>query len=110
MGPVDHRRGARPDRRLHRRDTTADVVVDGRELDIDGDGFWVGPTLLDNVTPDMDVYTEEIFGPVLAVVRVDTLDEAIDLINAQPVRQRHRHLHRLRSGGARRSSAGSRSA
>jgi malonate-semialdehyde dehydrogenase (acetylating)/methylmalonate-semialdehyde dehydrogenase len=58
-----------------------DVVVDGRELDIEGDGFWVGPTLIDNVTTDMSVYTDEIFGPVLGVVRVDTLDEAIELIN-----------------------------
>jgi malonate-semialdehyde dehydrogenase (acetylating)/methylmalonate-semialdehyde dehydrogenase len=58
-----------------------DVVVDGREIDIEGDGFWVGPTLIDNVTTDMSVYTDEIFGPVLGVLRVDTLDEAIDLIN-----------------------------
>jgi malonate-semialdehyde dehydrogenase (acetylating)/methylmalonate-semialdehyde dehydrogenase len=62
--------------------TEADTVVDGRELKIDGDGFWVGPTLLDNVTTDMPAYTEEIFGPVLAVVRVPTLDAAIELINA----------------------------
>jgi malonate-semialdehyde dehydrogenase (acetylating)/methylmalonate-semialdehyde dehydrogenase len=58
-----------------------DVIVDGRELDIEGDGFWVGPTLIDNVTTDMSVYRDEIFGPVLAVVRVDTLDDAIELIN-----------------------------
>jgi malonate-semialdehyde dehydrogenase (acetylating)/methylmalonate-semialdehyde dehydrogenase len=62
-------------------DTAADVVVDGRELERDGDGFWVGPTLLDNVTADMPAYTDEIFGPVLSVMRVDTLDDAIDLIN-----------------------------
>jgi malonate-semialdehyde dehydrogenase (acetylating)/methylmalonate-semialdehyde dehydrogenase len=62
-------------------ETTADVVVDGRELEHDGDGFWVGPTLLDGVTPDMEVYTDEVFGPVLCVVRVETLDEAIELIN-----------------------------
>src|SRR4051812_1623909 len=62
--------------------TAADVVVDGREVALDGDGFWVGPTLLDGVTTDMDVYREEIFGPVLGVVRVDSLDEAIALINA----------------------------
>jgi malonate-semialdehyde dehydrogenase (acetylating)/methylmalonate-semialdehyde dehydrogenase len=58
-----------------------DVVVDGREIDIEGDGFWVGPTLIDNVTPNMSVYTDEIFGPVLVVVRAGTLDEAIELIN-----------------------------
>ena len=43
-----------------------DVVVDGRELEIEGDGFWVGPTLIDNVQPGQSVYTDEIFGPVLA--------------------------------------------
>lgn len=46
------------------------------------EGFWLGPTLIDNVTTDMSVYTDEIFGPVLSVVRVDSYDEAIDLINA----------------------------
>ncbi|WP_028065610.1 CoA-acylating methylmalonate-semialdehyde dehydrogenase [Solirubrobacter soli] len=63
-------------------ETTADVIVDGRDLQIDGDGFWIGPTLLDNVTTDMAAYTDEIFGPVLAVIRVPTLDDAIELINA----------------------------
>jgi malonate-semialdehyde dehydrogenase (acetylating) / methylmalonate-semialdehyde dehydrogenase len=62
--------------------TPADVVVDGRELEVEGGGFFVGPTLLDRVTPEMDAYRDEIFGPVLAVVRVDTLDDAIELINA----------------------------
>ena len=62
----------------------ADVVVDGRTLEVEGGGFFVGPTLLDGVTPEMDVYRDEIFGPVLAVVRVPTLAEAIDLINANP--------------------------
>jgi malonate-semialdehyde dehydrogenase (acetylating)/methylmalonate-semialdehyde dehydrogenase len=64
--------------------TPADVVVDGRELEVEGDGFFVGPTLLDRVTPEMDAYRDEIFGPVLAVVRVETLAEAIELINANP--------------------------
>lgn len=59
-----------------------DVVVDGRELKVDGDGFFVGPTLIDNVTTDMSVYADEIFGPVLSVTRVESLDAAIDLINA----------------------------
>jgi malonate-semialdehyde dehydrogenase (acetylating) / methylmalonate-semialdehyde dehydrogenase len=59
-------------------------VVDGRGIEKDGDGFWVGPTLFDGVTPDMSIYTDEIFGPVLCVVRVDTLDDAIGLINANP--------------------------
>jgi len=61
-----------------------DVVVDGRELEIEGDGFWVGPTLIDNVSTDMSVYTDEIFGPVLVVTRVETLAEAIELINSNP--------------------------
>ena len=62
----------------------ATVVVDGRGLSVEGhaDGFFVGPTLLDRVTADMAVYTDEIFGPVLVVLRADTFDEAIDLINA----------------------------
>jgi malonate-semialdehyde dehydrogenase (acetylating)/methylmalonate-semialdehyde dehydrogenase len=64
----------------------ATVVVDGRGLKVDGheEGFFVGPSVLDNVTPAMDAYREELFGPVLAVVRVRTLDEAIELINANP--------------------------
>ncbi|MCX6489620.1 MAG: aldehyde dehydrogenase family protein, partial [Rhodococcus sp.] len=48
------------------------------------DGFWLGPTLIDHVTPDMSIYTDEIFGPVLSVVRVDTYDEALTLINDNP--------------------------
>ncbi len=48
------------------------------------EGFWLGPTLLDNVTPEMSVYTDEIFGPVLSVVRVETYDQALELINNNP--------------------------
>jgi malonate-semialdehyde dehydrogenase (acetylating)/methylmalonate-semialdehyde dehydrogenase len=62
----------------------AQPVVDGRELEMDGDGFWVGPTLFDNVTTDMAIYRDEIFGPVLGVVRVPDLEAAIELINANP--------------------------
>jgi malonate-semialdehyde dehydrogenase (acetylating)/methylmalonate-semialdehyde dehydrogenase len=64
----------------------AKVVVDGREVQADasGEGFWLGPTLFDQVTPEMSIYTEEIFGPVLSVVRVDTYDEAVELVNANP--------------------------
>ncbi|ART68496.1 methylmalonate-semialdehyde dehydrogenase (CoA acylating) [Mycobacterium dioxanotrophicus] len=67
----------------------AKVVVDGRTV-LDGAGhrdpagFWLGPTLLDNVTPEMSVYTDEIFGPVLSVVRVESYDEALELINSNP--------------------------
>ncbi|MDV8022777.1 CoA-acylating methylmalonate-semialdehyde dehydrogenase [Rhodococcus sp. IEGM 1330] len=71
----------------------ATIVVDGRTVQADGgaseatgvrpaDGFWLGPTLIDNVTTDMSIYTDEIFGPVLSVVRVDTYDEALELINS----------------------------
>jgi malonate-semialdehyde dehydrogenase (acetylating)/methylmalonate-semialdehyde dehydrogenase len=60
----------------------ATAVVDGRELDVEGGGFFVGPTLFDNVGTEMDIYTDEIFGPVLGVIRVETLDDAIDLINS----------------------------
>ena len=60
----------------------ARVVVDGRELDTPGDGFFIGPSLVDEVAPGMRVYDEEIFGPVLSVVRVANYDEAVDLINA----------------------------
>ncbi|MDF2826339.1 MAG: methylmalonate-semialdehyde dehydrogenase, partial [Mycobacterium sp.] len=62
----------------------ATIVVDGRNPSVDGDadGFWLGPTLIDNVTPEMSVYTDEIFGPVLSVVRVATYDEALELINS----------------------------
>ena len=64
----------------------AKIVVDGRNIAVDGepDGFWLGPTLIDHVTPEMSVYTDEIFGPVLSVVRVDTYDEALELINSNP--------------------------
>ena len=64
----------------------ATVVVDGRGLTIDGheNGFFVGPSILDHVTPEMDVYREEIFGPVLDIVRCDTVEEAVAVINANP--------------------------
>ena len=64
----------------------ATLVVDGREVVPDGDegGFWLGPTLFDHVVPGMPVYDEEIFGPVLSVVRVATYDEALALVNANP--------------------------
>jgi malonate-semialdehyde dehydrogenase (acetylating)/methylmalonate-semialdehyde dehydrogenase len=64
----------------------ATVVVDGRGLRVDGheDGFFVGPSILDHVTPAMDAYREEIFGPVLDIVRCDTVDEAIAVINDNP--------------------------
>lgn len=62
----------------------ATVVVDGSQKRFDSDGFFIGATLLDNVPLESTTYRDEIFGPVLSVVRVDTLDDAIDLINANP--------------------------
>ncbi len=65
-------------------DEGATVVVDGRESAPDGNGFFLGPSLIDNVTPAMDNYRDEIFGPVLGVTRVDTYDEAVGLVNESP--------------------------
>ncbi|GAA3196401.1 CoA-acylating methylmalonate-semialdehyde dehydrogenase [Actinocorallia longicatena] len=62
----------------------ADLVVDGREGLPQGDGFWLRPTLIDNVTAEMDCYKDEIFGPVLSVLRVSTFDEGMALIDANP--------------------------
>ena len=64
----------------------ADIAVDGRGFEVSGheEGFFVGPTVIDKVTTEMDVYREEIFGPVISVLRVDTVDEAIAMINANP--------------------------
>ena len=62
------------------------LVADGRNFVVDGfeDGFFLGPTLFDNVRPDMSIYTDEIFGPVLSTVRMDHYEEAIELINDNP--------------------------
>ncbi len=64
----------------------AELVVDGRGLTVPDhqDGFYLGPTLFDRVTPAMSIYTDEIFGPVLSVVRVDTYPQAVELINNNP--------------------------
>jgi malonate-semialdehyde dehydrogenase (acetylating)/methylmalonate-semialdehyde dehydrogenase len=64
----------------------ATLVVDGRTIEGDAlqEGYFVGPTVLDHVTPEMDVYRDEVFGPVLVVLRAETLDDAIALINANP--------------------------
>ncbi|MEY2816435.1 MAG: hypothetical protein RJA78_1011 [Actinomycetota bacterium] len=62
----------------------ATVVVDGRGIEVDGDksGFWLGPTLIDNVSTSSKVYQDEIFGPVLSVVRVHSYQEGLKIINA----------------------------
>src|SRR6185312_6034043 len=71
-------------------DAGAELVVDGRagnpgqHFDGAPDGFWLAPTLFDRVTPEMSIYTDEIFGPVLSVVRVDFYDQGLDLINSNP--------------------------
>jgi malonate-semialdehyde dehydrogenase (acetylating) / methylmalonate-semialdehyde dehydrogenase len=65
----------------------ATLAVDGRVHPVIGgasEGFWLGPSVLDHVTPQMSCYTDEIFGPVLSVVRVPSFEEAIDLINDNP--------------------------
>jgi malonate-semialdehyde dehydrogenase (acetylating)/methylmalonate-semialdehyde dehydrogenase len=64
----------------------ATLVVDGRNLAVKDheNGFFIGPSLFDHVTTDMDIYRDEIFGPVLVVLRADTLTQAIDIINSNP--------------------------
>ncbi len=64
----------------------AELAVDGRGLTVPDyeEGFWVGPTVIDRVARDMEVYQEEIFGPVLVVLRTDTVDAAIEMINSNP--------------------------
>jgi malonate-semialdehyde dehydrogenase (acetylating) / methylmalonate-semialdehyde dehydrogenase len=66
------------------REEGAKVVADGRQTAPDGDGFYLGVSLLDDVKPGMDVYKDEIFGPVLGVTRVDTYDAAVRLVNENP--------------------------
>ena len=62
----------------------ATVVLDGRDASFDGDGYFLGCTLLDDVTPDMSVYRDEVFGPLLGVVRVPSFDDAIKLLEDNP--------------------------
>ena len=61
----------------------ASLLLDGRGVKVDGypNGNWVGPTIIDNVKPGMDCYDQEIFGPVMIIVRADDLNSAIELIN-----------------------------
>ncbi|WP_242901482.1 CoA-acylating methylmalonate-semialdehyde dehydrogenase [Actinomadura terrae] len=65
----------------------ATLAIDGRGTPVrggGGEGFWLGPSVLDHVTADMDAYKDEIFGPVLSVVRVGSYEEAMELISANP--------------------------
>ena len=64
----------------------AELLLDGREIQVKGyeQGNFVGATVFNNVTTEMRIYKEEIFGPVLAIICVDTLEQAIELVNANP--------------------------
>ncbi|WP_201539710.1 CoA-acylating methylmalonate-semialdehyde dehydrogenase [Psychrobacter sp. 1044] len=64
----------------------ASLILDGRGIAVEGyeKGNFVGPTIFDNVTSDMQIYKEEIFGPVLCIMRANSLDEAIEMLNANP--------------------------
>ena len=64
----------------------ASLILDGRGITVEGyeKGNFVGPTIFDNVTSDMQIYKEEIFGPVLCIMRANSLDEAIEMLNANP--------------------------
>jgi malonate-semialdehyde dehydrogenase (acetylating)/methylmalonate-semialdehyde dehydrogenase len=66
------------------REDGATVVADGREHQAEGEGFFLGVSLLDHVTPEMDAYRDEIFGPVLSVVRAETYDDAVSLVSENP--------------------------
>jgi malonate-semialdehyde dehydrogenase (acetylating)/methylmalonate-semialdehyde dehydrogenase len=63
----------------------AELVVDGRETEVPENGFFLGPTLFDGVRPDMEIASQEIFGPVLCIQKVDNLDEALAITKAQPL-------------------------
>ena len=62
----------------------AEVVLDGRELEVEGEGFFVGPTVVDRVEASMEVYRDEVFGPLLVMLRAGSFDEALDLVNENP--------------------------
>lgn len=68
------------------KDAGAECLLDGSDCKVDGypEGNWIGPTFFKGVTTEMSIYTEEIFGPVLIAIEVDTLEQAIELINANP--------------------------
>src|SRR5258708_39150791 len=59
----------------------AELVADGRQAPLDSEGFFMGASLFDHVTPNMRIYREEIFGPVLSIVRVPDFDSALNLVN-----------------------------
>ncbi len=91
-------------------DEGGELVVDGRGFSLQGheEGFFIGPTLFDHVKPSFQSYQEEIFGPVLQIVRADNFEEAVALPSEPSVRQWRRHLHPQRPRGARVRCAGQR--
>ena len=86
----------------------AKIICDGRNSRIADapNGFYVGATIVDQVQNEMTIAREEVFGPVLNVMRMDDLDHAIAMANKSVLRQRHRHFHQLRQGGARIQASG----
>ncbi|HHY47622.1 MAG TPA: CoA-acylating methylmalonate-semialdehyde dehydrogenase [Firmicutes bacterium] len=62
------------------------LLLDGRDIKVEGypDGFFIGPTVFENVTPDMTIAKEEVFGPVVSLMKISSLDEAIDIIHSSP--------------------------
>ena len=81
----------------------ADLTLDGRDIKVPGydNGFFIGPTIFDNVKPDMTIAREEIFGPVVSTIHAKDLNEAINLVNSPRFCQRRLHLYQQRPGGAR---------
>ncbi len=104
MGPLvtsDHckqRRGLYRKGRGRRRDAAGATAAQRKP---DGGGFFLGPTIFDHVTPEMTIAEEEIFGPVLSVMRVKTLDDAIELVNRSPFGNATVDFHQQRQVGAR---------
>jgi malonate-semialdehyde dehydrogenase (acetylating)/methylmalonate-semialdehyde dehydrogenase len=86
MGPVISRESQQRVLGLIERGVAdgAELVIDGRPLSEGSAGYFVGPTLFDHVRPGMSIYDNEIFGPVLGIIRVETLDEALALIAENP--------------------------
>ena len=85
----------------------AELRRDGRGISVPGheEGFWIGPTLFDHVTPEMSVYRDEIFGPVLVLLRADTFEEALELVNSIPTATARRSSRRTAAPRASSSSA-----
>ncbi|PIE46749.1 MAG: methylmalonate-semialdehyde dehydrogenase (CoA acylating) [Gammaproteobacteria bacterium] len=88
LGPLISKKAKERCERLIQQgvDEGAELLLDGRGIVVEGseDGNFVGPTILNNVTTEMSCYTQEIFGPVLCIMYVDSLDDAIELVNANP--------------------------